>query len=241
MNKEKAEIAATLRAQMCELSRNLTTYSKDSIIAILKASVEIDKYEYLDVISKIFKTPYDGLSLGDLYSRIDSYFAPKIDGEKKGKKQFEVYRHACKLKLMLTLDRKIKELEGVQHAIAGEGKLTEEMGTFLFDLGYFVGITRSFDPGLSPFSMYKDFFACVAGTEATKGRWNNHNQKLQPALDEADQKWEEGDESLHHEMATYLAGRYPEFSKEYLQDKLKPIAKKHSRLFGTKGTKKEKS
>jgi hypothetical protein len=74
----------------------------------------------------------------------------------------------------------------------------------------------------------------------TDGLWTPKKAMLPDVLAEADRRWTEGDECLHHVMAEFLHRRHPDFSYNVLKRELKAVARKHNRLFGLEGIKKEK-
>lgn len=99
-----------------------------------------------------------------------------------------------------------------------------------------------------PISAEKDAdqenFASALGKKGAHRRWGHYNELMDKALKLADNKWANGDDSWHSEMAEHLVSKsgYRELEpyRKALQKRLIPIADNYGRVRGKKGATKEK-
>ncbi|SHK16953.1 Sigma-54 interaction domain-containing protein [Desulfatibacillum alkenivorans DSM 16219] len=98
------------------------------------------------------------------------------------------------------------------------------------------------DQGMEIQDERKKAIVSKAASENRAKGWEKHNEGKQKAIKIAEERWKNGDKTLHHEMAVELCKQlqpeYPKLTKDIIRKALKETAKKYNRLFGVKGVKK---
>lgn len=118
-----------------------------------------------------------------------------------------------------------------------------EFFCLMYQIGNAHGFLMTLDP--NRVEILKEAYSRIKGSETVGKRWKLQQDKKEEAARIADAKWNTGDKALHTEMADFLcnSAKHPEIeglSRSEILDAIKPVAKKHDRVFGMKGVKKEK-
>jgi RNAse (barnase) inhibitor barstar len=129
-----------------------------------------------------------------------------------------------------------------------KGITDEDWQDTFFLLGFACGTLEKHDPELTPKKLYADHYHSLKSKREVEKRWEKPKKQLKEALEIADQKWKDGEESWNYEMNEYLLDmkingrkRFPDLTRGMLKKGLNPIARKYNRLFGLKGVTKKSS
>lgn len=119
-----------------------------------------------------------------------------------------------------------------------------ELFCLVNQIGRTQGLLTTLDPNYV--ANLKEAYSRIKGSEVVvEGRWKSQQEKKEKAAIIAADLWKKGDKALHTEMADFLFGsiKYDEIrglSRQNILEAIKPAAKDHNRLFGTKGVRKDK-
>jgi len=91
------------------------------------------------------------------------------------------------------------------------------------------------------YEIHKIVYSTVGKKHQNK-RWDEVNEFKRKLAEEAENKWANGDDALHNDMAEYLMNlyerKYPKYKKPFYQKAIIEVARKYNRVKGEKGVKK---